>query len=828
MGFTIVLIGRAAASRVASLFILDLDGLCLMRYFSLSLLLTGMLFLSVGTFAAEDTTASLAAQAVRLTAQKKLPEAERLYRQLAKDDPADGLPRLARFLTVTGQTTAAREMLTGEDAAQLPALLRARAALAAGDVALAENLTTSATLSEGGDVYSAVVVRVNALIAGGQQKAASEILADATLDTQLSPQQRREFFDRLTHVGDSGQVARVALPLVESLAENPSIGFEPLRDTALLALQNLTAGEAASRFRDELSSASATSAPATWMLAIAQVRRGEVPEARELLKKRFAEEKTTASRVLIGRELASLLDDDRPATMRLLEELVPLTNGDPVLRLQAAQMAYKMQDFPRAQRHLKDLDTSTFDEGRMWAWRNVSVGNIGKVSAPAQVISEFEAASEGLPYDKIRELAEAPWVRLSETNDQLKVHKLLLDRLAETSAPAWLHILRMSLENQLINSPGVFEALTDYVAAAPGDFPALEELGALHGARVFQYANNLSKSDVATTPAEFYQMAGDAAAVLWKAAEARPYQPEAFDRLMALYVLVGDQEQARRVPQFLLVKNENSPEALGQAGFLYATNGFAEEAVPIYERAMKLRPDDMNLRLNYAGALTRVGRNQDAEGIYWSLMEHGMHDRQYHTHEIYANAYRLAERTGRIDHFLGFLAGLLKKPDVAQRDEFLLDVGKLLTFYGRPDAAVPFLEAASSEFPDRAEEARASLIRTHVARRDFDAAEKLIVEAEAATTSVDAQISARFGRADLARERGDIEAAVKIWEELAQAHPKDTLAARGLLAGAELLAAQNPPDKARASVLLERFNELNVGDDEDNHQAAALRDKLGQ
>ena len=799
-----------------------------MRYFSLPLLLSGLLFCCALAVAADDTTASLAAQAVRLTAQKKLPEAEKIYRQLAKQDPTDGLPRLARFLSATGQTTAAQELLVGDGAAQIPALLRARAALAAGDPALAGQLTTSATMDASDDAYTAVVVRVNALVSSGQKEAAAEVLAEATLNGHLSAQQRRELFDRLTHVGDADQVARTALLLVQSLAENPAIGFEPQRETALLALQNLTAGEAASRFRDELSSASATSAPAAWMLAIAQVRRGEAPQARELLKKRFAEDQTTASRVLLGRELASLLEDDRPATMRLLEELVALTNGDPVLRLQAAQMAYKMQDFPRAQRHLKDLDTSTFDEGRLWAWRNVAMGNVGKVSAPAAVIAEYEASSKGLPYEKLRELAEAPWVRLSETPEQLQVHKLLMERLADTSAPARLHILRMSLENQLINPAGVFEALTNYVAAAPGDFAALEELGALHGARVFQFAERLGKADVATTPAEFYQMVDAAAEVLWKAAEARPYQPQAFDRLMALYALVGDKEAARRVPQFLLVKNENSPEALGQAAFLYATNGLAEDAIPVYERAMKLRPDDLTLRMNYAGALTRVGRDKDAEGIYWSLMEHGMNGRQYHTHEIYANAYRLAERTNRVDHFLGFLAGLLKNPQVAQRDEFLLDVGKLLAFYGRPDASLPFFEAAQKEFPARAEEARAGLIRAHVARRDFDAAEKLIVEAEAATSSVDAQISARFGRADLARERGDVATAVKLWEELAAMHPKDTLAARGLLAGAELLVSTPPPDKARASALLERFNELNVGDDEDNHQAAALRDKLGQ
>ena len=797
-----------------------------MRFFSLPLLLSGVLFGCALSVAAQETTTSLAAQAVRLTAQKKLSEAEEIYRRLAKEDPADGLPRLARFLTATGQTTAAQELLTGDEAAEIPPLLRARAALAAGNSALAENLTTSASIHASEDAYTAIVVRINALISSGQKEAAADALAQATLNSRLSPQQRREVFDRLTHVGNSDQVARIALPLVQSLAEDSTIGFEPLRDTALLALQNLSAGEAASRFRDELTSAADASAPAAWMLAIAQVRRGEAPQARELLKKRYAEEKTTASRVMLGRELASLLDDDRPATMRLLEELVTLTDGDPVVRLQASQLAYKMQDFPRAQRHLKDLDTSKFDEGRMWAWRNVTMGNVGKVASPAAVIAKFEESSKNLPYDKTRELAEAPWVRLSETPEQLQVHKLLMERLSETSAPARLHILRMSLENQLINPAGVFDALTNYVAAAPGDFAALEELGALHGARIFQFAERLRKADASTTPSEFYEMVDAAAEVLWKGAEARPYQPESFDRLMALYMLVGDKEAAARVPQFLLVKNENTPEALGQAAFLYATNGLAEEAVPIYERAMKLRPEDMNLRLNYAGALTRVGRDRDAEGIYWSLMEHGMNGRQYHTHEIYANAYRLAERTGRMDHFLGFLAGLLKKADVAQRDEFLLDVGKLLAFYGRPDASLPFFEAARTEYPARAEEARAGLIRAHVARRDFDAAEKLILEAEAATSSVDAQISARFGRADLARERGDVATAVKLWEELAAMHPKDTLAARGLLAGAELLASMDPPDKTRASVFLERFNELNVGDDEDNHQAAQLRDKL--
>ena len=773
---------------------------------------------------AAETTASLAAQAVKLAAQGRLDQAESTYRELAKQDPEDGHVRLARFLAATGQTTAARDLTSDPAVTAMPPRARARVAMAAGDKESAERLLAQAGTE--GTGFGTAMLRANALFATGRAAEAARVLTDAALDGSLTPAERRNLYKRLVQTHSADAVASVTLPLMTDLVNDGTLRYPEIHELAGTGFMVLSSGEPARRLRDELSAAASAGDPvATWLGAMVAIRRGDGAEARGMLERGYAAEGTTGTRLLLGRALQPMLGEDRAANMRLLEELVRLSVGDPALRLQAAQQAYKMQDFPRAQRHLAGLDTSGFDEGQMWAWRNVTVGNVGKVAPPEKLIAEFEAAADGLPYERLRELAEAPWVRVADTEEHKKIHALLTERLRQPGAPPTLHILRMSLENQMINPNGVLESLADYVKAVPGEFDALEELGGLYGARVFRIASILKDNDQLTTPPEFLETADKAARTFWDAVKARPYQPESYARLMALYTLTGDVEQARRVPLFLVANNENSPEALSQAAFIFATNGMPEEALPLYEKALALRPDDQLVRLNHAGALSRVGRFKEAEAIYWSLIEHGANGRQYHIHEVYANAYGMAERSGRMDAFLGFLAGLLPKKSVTERDEFLLNAGKLLVFHGRPDAALPFLEAFGAEYPARSEEYRAALIRAHVARRDFDAAERLIAEAEKATTSEEAQISARFGRADLAREKGDNETAVRVWTELAEAHPGRTNAARGLLAAAQLLAETG--DKARALRLLDRFTELNVGDDEDNHAAVRLRGELG-
>ena len=794
------------------------------RLFACMLMIPAGLLVLTPPAPAAETTASLAAQAVRLTAQGRTDEAESAYRELAKQDPEDGFVRLARFLSASGQTTSARELLSDGAVAAMPAQARARVAMATGDTATAERLLAEAGGEGAG--YRTAMLRANALFGTGRAAEAAQVLAAAALDRSLKPGERRNVYKRLIQTHSADAVASVTLPMMTDLVSDGTLRYPEVHELAANGLMLLSSGDAARRLRDELTAKAAAGDPvATWIRAMVAIRRGDGAEARGLLERGYAAEATTGTRLLLGRALQPLLGEDRAANMRLLEELVMLSDGDPAVRLQAAQQAYKMQDFARAQRHLAGLDTSGFDEGQMWAWRNVTMGNVGKVAPPEALVSEFEAAAADLPYDRLRELAEAPWVRVADTEEHKKIHALLMARLRQPGAPPTLHILRMSLENQMTNPNGVLEALADYVKAVPGEFGALEELGGLYGARVFRMASILQANDQATTPPEFYETADTAARTFWDAVKARPYQPESYARLMAVYTLTGDAEQARRVPLFLVANNENSPEALSQAAFIFATNGMPEEALPLYEKALRLRPDDHLVRLNYAGALNRMGRFKDAEAIYWNLIEHGANGKQYHIHEVYANAYDMAERSGRLDAFLGFLAGLLPKKSVAERDEFLLNAGKLLVFHGKPDAALPFYEAFGAEYPARAEEHRAAMIRAHVARRDFDAAERLIAEAEKTTTSDEAQISARFGRADLAREKGDTETAVRVWTELAEAFPDRTNAARGLLAGAQLLAETG--DKARALRLLDRFTELNVGDDEDNHAAVRLRGELG-
>src|SRR5690606_18689252 len=140
------------------------------------------------------------------------------------------------------------------------------------------------------------------------------------------------------------------------------------------------------------------------------------------------------------------------------------------VRLRLAGILFKAKRYEEVCRVLEEIDRTKLSEGDRKLLPNMLLTAMAKVRPATQVVAAFENEAKGQPYPFLRELAEAPFALLPETEDHLKYRQALQARLRESTAPTELLVLMMSTENQLRSSEAVVAALEAYTQARPKDY----------------------------------------------------------------------------------------------------------------------------------------------------------------------------------------------------------------------------------------------------------------------------------------------------------------------------------------------------------------------
>lgn len=776
--------------------------------------------------AAPDTTSSLQREALALTARRRLPEAEAAYRRLAALSPDDGFPALGRFLARTGRTTEAAALAAEPALAAAPALLRARVAAATGDTSgalavLRASLAADAAPAPGAfaggsaaasDLHARASLAAGLARSSGHDSEAASILAAAATSPGPTPSQRRELVRAVSMSGDGAVLATVLPDVTARLVSGTDMPFPMLRETVWEAMTATAASPAFPRFADSVRAAGTTSPTAAWLSALVAIKRGDAASAARVLEATTSGPLSRRERLFVDEELARLVASAFPErAMALYEGLIRTAPDADRLRLAAAQVAFKMKDYSGSARLLAAIDRRALTEGSMQAFSNTRLAALAMLDRPADLVAAYEQETSGAKWTRARELAEAPFARLTETADHHKVRAAVEARLTQPGAQPLLHALRMSAMNQLRDTGGVTAALADYVIAVPGDLEARAELGVAIGGQALDMGKRATMADApSTAPAAVKQVADAAADALWRVARAKPYEPEGYIKLMELYRAFGHPELALQAARAPADEPGATPERVAFAAFLCATNGFPKESIPLYERALKEQPGNTKFRLNYAGALTRVDRFDEADTILRDLMKHGSGGKQFHTHELYLAALQLADKRGKVPEFLAFARALGADSAVPQRDVLLLDMARMLVGNGRAADAPPFLETAAGLFPAKRGEAKELLSDTYMGMKDFDRAEKVGAELAAEAASPEEKLRASQNLAVVKARRGDLDGAVKLWSGLAEASPNDRRATRGLISAAQALGENDRKTEARD--LLNRYLKMATGD----------------
>jgi hypothetical protein len=526
-------------------------------------------------------------------------------------------------------------------------------------------------------------------------------------------------------------------------------------------------------------------------------------------------------KLLAWEELARLLPAAPDRAIRLYSELLEISPNPDRIRLSIAQLHFGARRYADACVALAPVDRAKLDESRRRIAGNMRLTAMAKSRPAADVVRAFEEESRGMRWGALRELAEAPFALLPETSDHLQFRNVLQARLRETTAPVELYALMMSTEDKLRSGEVVIAALHAYVEARPDEAEALREYAGAVAAMAF----GLVAGSHETTPtAQALQATADEASkALWKLAQSRPYDPEPYQKLMALYNLFGLPDKARMVPAAIASRTSVTAEEVHLAAFLLAGAGLTTDSIPLYRRSLVLSPGSGKYLMNLAAALAKTGGGEEAAEIYCNLMLGGSHGRQYHAHQLHEDSYELAESRGKLGEHMEFLRGLSKKADLPGRGEFLLDAGKLMFARQRPDDSVMFLEIAMKTCPEEAAEAENLLANAYAMKGDMARAGEILKAREKRAKTKEEAIDARFLLAALHGAHGDAGNAVAEWKQLARDYPGEPAAARGYLAAAQTLMEKR--DFAAARQLLDAYLAMNPGDSDAERSARELLNK---
>lgn len=749
---------------------------------------------------------SLLTEAYRLTAAGQRPQADAVYQQLLQCCPDEGYPAYARYLSRTGQTTAVQDLLTSHPGlAAQPVITRARAHIIAGRQGDAITLLRSDSAASG-TLYTRTVLLANQLDMLGESATAATEIEKVLASPELSDADRRDLFGQLVRRGGSDSLARVLPTVVDSIISSSTLDYPQLRTLALDGLTALSMGPGYPDFHAALQQRAASAPSGAWLAALSSIRKGDNDAALALLEGVSTSTLSARQLRVILEEKARLLAGDTERTIGIYRQLVDLDAASDRLRLQLAQQYFRAHKIPDTVAILKPLNFAALDDGERMSALNLYLTSLGSTGPMPDLVTEYLRLSAGYPYQRVRDIASAPFPLFSPDNTQ-PLRTAIDDKLANTSGTQNLYILLMSLENLVGNQPAIAQALEKYTTARPNDVDAVMELADLRAAEAWQ----LVESNPATSAplAQLQSTADTASRALWNAVRLKPYAPEPYNKLMALYTLYNQPDKARAVPLHLAERPNATAEEVHLAAYIYATQGYPELSIPLYERALAMQ-DDTRFRLNYAAALGRVNRYDDAMAIYRKIIQHGVNGRQYHIHEVHATALALAIKQGRDAEHLDFLEKLRGDKSVPQRDEFLLGESKVLASAGYYPQALQYLETYREEYPAEAVTATDAIVSVHVEKKDFNTARAVLAEQIAATTQPEQMAFLRNNVALTHRLEGNLDAAVAEWLKLAQDLPTEHTATHGLINAARALAQSGRINEAQTHYT--NYIKLNTGD----------------
>ncbi|HEY7958395.1 MAG TPA: tetratricopeptide repeat protein [Polyangia bacterium] len=169
-----------------------------------------------------------------------------------------------------------------------------------------------------------------------------------------------------------------------------------------------------------------------------------------------------------------------------------------------------------------------------------------------------------------------------------------------------------------------------------------------------------------------------------------------------LYFQRGRKEQALATWRRLLTLGGKKPAEMARLADVYADHDLPGEALELYQKAVKLAPDDLALRKGLAAALERMHRDREAEAAWQDLFDRAIAKKQPQLElEVRGRWVATLERTGRLSARLpDFRARFDRAGDAATLTAYGLLTADSELKLGKLDEAETVLEALGHRAPD--------------------------------------------------------------------------------------------------------------------------------
>ncbi|MCX7019455.1 MAG: tetratricopeptide repeat protein [Candidatus Sumerlaeota bacterium] len=494
----------------------------------------------------------------------------------------------------------------------------------------------------------------------------------------------------------------------------------------------------------------------------------------------------------ILRALAAAQPDEAPVRLTLAEEL--LVTGNPAEAAQALSVLQPARLATAEHKHFCELNI-------------LAVTVIGD---PRQIVDKWSDLAEGASFDDIQAINDI--LRKSLQNEKLRremaaeIGRQLASPGAGSSPLLLLRARLCALDN---NHYGELDAYEEYLRKNEQNIEMMRfvaELAVQYAAMPINIAPAQGKDGPPATLTGTSAPGVQLAISLYKRIiELQPRVVDNYSALMRVYQMHGDAEAAKKAAMGLAESATTSAETQAMAAIALDDCGFTTDALALYHKSLDLNPNNYDLWLRCAAALSAVRNFSEAESIYRELLENGLYGAPYKQPQILAGLFDAAVKSGRAPALFAYLVSRRERP-MPGGAAFFLSAAKLLAQAGARDGADALLLDFLHNNPDHPNAPDCLLLRADLLRDAGDFMKAIAVYGEVKTkyAGQPAEIAAERGIGAAWRRAGDGRKAIEAWRELARRYPGNDQA-KAALCDAAQAASNDLKDPKLAGELLREY-----------------------
>ncbi|MBX3727758.1 MAG: tetratricopeptide repeat protein [Candidatus Sumerlaeia bacterium] len=759
----------------------------------------------------EEIARERLAEALGLAASGRHDEALDVYRAVAEELPDQGLPALARHAHLTGNESVKAELLAllGRDDVALSAVTRARTHMALGesDAAIA-------------------LLRANPYVRDGAAPEGTLLLARLYRNARRDSEREAHLLGALEATRDT----RHATMFLDALFAVPAPAVMESPAKLLAALDRGLAGEVprGARLREFLDGLvlDFQQAPEYFARrdAVLELARAAGPASALFGARVLAREEDHAAALawfepLVPRHrdhaLYPLLQLERAD---LLKQLGRIEDANVVLRmvaesestaltaaqiLDSATVAVAAGDDALAARMLDRLEGMRLERHARLRAQTMRLRLAGRAGDIGGIVAAY-AACDPATNEHFDLLHDVLFREVAETAQHWELEAAARERLeGDPQAPVHLWRLVAAAARESRRMPNEVEALYRHAAARPGDSEALVALAEVVAPLAAQLVQ--APSEVLSAPeGEVERVTRLAELALRELIRVRPYDPAPYVALMEMFRAQGNEAAAEAVP-IEAVRGSNNAALIGTAAYVLATNGFPDAALELYDRALEIAPDEMQIRMNRTACLTRLDRKEEAAAFYRTLLIEGHQGRGWHVHELVERYWLLVDDLEGNERAFEAVKSAVEQIAGDWRSGAIEDAAMILLRKGYLDQALHFfglLTADGNGTGTRNVVAETLAVALHD-RGLYDKAEQVLSEALEDEASEEARIGLAQTRCEVLVALGRVDEALAELQRIGREHATDPDALLSLYRAG--LLAESHGDAVQAAALYQEF-----------------------